>query len=68
MKDGKAVCLFCSGTYLFTVGVGTKITSAHETALKGAGKVYNLSGMYVGEELKSQPRGIYLQDGKKTAK
>ena len=68
MEDGKAVCLLGSGTYSFTVGVGTKITSANETELKGAGKVYNLSGMYVGEELKSQPRGIYLQDGKKTAK
>ena len=68
VEDGKAVCLLGSGTYSFTVGVGTKITSANEAELKGAGKVYNLSGMYVGEELKSQPRGIYLQDGKKTAK
>ncbi|MGN1256736.1 MAG: family 78 glycoside hydrolase catalytic domain, partial [Bacteroidaceae bacterium] len=68
IEDGKAVCQLGSGTYSFSVGTDTGISGIDTSKNVGAGHVYNINGVYLGQNLNTLPRGIYLHDGKKTAK
>ncbi len=46
-------------------GETTAISGLHTDALQSNGKVYNLNGQYVGTDVNTLQKGIYLMNGKK---
>ena len=70
IENGRAVCRLGSGSYRFTVDNATNVGAVQESYLPKAAfsPVFNLSGMYLGEETDSLPRGIYIQAGRKMVK
>ena len=51
---------------------GNEITSVEgidaDSFIQTTGRIYNLNGQQVGNDLKSLPRGIYIVNGKKVMK
>ena len=70
VENGRAVCRLGSGSYRFTVDNKTGLGAVQDSNLQKAASspVFNLSGIYLGEETDSLPRGIYIQGGKKIVK
>ena len=70
IQDGNAVCRLGSGSYRFSVDNATGVGAVQDSILQktASSPVYSLSGIYLGEETDSLPRGIYIQGGKKIVK
>ena len=82
-EGDKLVNKLTDGKYTFIVGYNktykfevSKDLNAPETsaveeigaAAKADGKIYNIHGIYVGEELDALPAGLYIRNGKKIIK
>lgn len=70
IENGMAVCNLGSGSYVFTVGDPTGIQQLETVGVlqQKPQPAYNLSGMYVGDDLDNLQHGIYIQAGRKVAK